>query len=281
MRKSIVRLLALACLVALPLGALGLDVPVLKARVNDYANMLSHATVSSLEEKLADFERKESTQIAVLTIPSLQGEVIEEFSMKVAEKWKIGQKKLDNGVILLIAKEDRKLRIEVGYGLEGKLTDLRAGRIIDRIITPSFKAGDYDKGVTDGVNAIMETVRGEYSAVDARAAEKEGSDPSSMITPMIFVLFFIGIIGKIKRILGGIAGAVIIPIVALVVYGLKLFILFLVPGGFLIGLIMPSVMTLMMMMGFGGGGRSGGGSGGGGFSGGGGSFGGGGASGGW
>ncbi len=281
MRQSIVRLLALACLVALPLGAPGLDVPVLKARVNDYANILSPATVSSLEEKLADFERKESTQIAVLTIPSLQGEVLEEFSMKVAEKWKIGQKKLDNGVILLIAKEDRKLRIEVGYGLEGKLTDLRAGRIIDRIITPSFKAGDYDRGVTDGVNAIMETVRGEYSAVDARAAEKEDSDPSSIITPMIFVLFFIGIIGKIKRILGGIAGAVIIPIVALVVYGLKLFILFLIPGGFLIGLIMPSVMTLMMMMGFGGGGgRSGGGSGGG-FSGGGGSFGGGGASGSW
>ncbi len=281
MRRCIVRLLALACLGALPLGALGLDVPVLKARVNDYANMLSPATVSSLEEKLADFERKESTQIAVLIIPSLQGEVIEEFSMKVAEKWKIGQKKLDNGVILLIAKEDRRLRIEVGYGLEGKLTDLRAGRIIDRIITPSFKAGDYDRGVTDGVNAIMETVRGEYSAVDARAPETDDSDPASFITPMIFVLFFIGIIGKIKRILGGIAGAVIIPIVALVVFGLKIFILFLIPGGFLIGLIMPSVMTLMMMMGFGGGGgRSGGGSGGG-FSGGGGGFGGGGASGSW
>ncbi len=279
MNQLVARFTLLIGVLALPLMAL--DVPVLKGRVNDYAIMLSPATVMSLETRLAEFEKTDSTQIVVLTIPSLQGEVLEEFSIKVAERWKIGQKKTDNGVILLIAKEDRKLRIEVGYGLEGKLTDLRAGRIIDTIIKPSFKAGDYDKGVSDGIDAIIQTVKGEYAAVDAQAAEKKDPGSSSLITPMIFVFFFIGIIGRIKRVLGGIAGAVIIPIVASVVFGFKFLILLLIPGGFILGLILPTLMNLFFL---GGGGRSGGGWGGGsggGFSGGGGSFGGGGASGSW
>ncbi len=279
MKRPVLRLLVLACLLALPLQAL--DVPALKGRVNDYANMLSPGTVASLEEKLAGFEKSDSTQIVVLTIPSLQGEVLEEFSIRAAEKWKIGLKKLDNGVILLVAKEDRKMRIEVGYGLEGKLTDLRAGRIIDNIIKPSFKAGDYDRGVTEGVDAIMQTVRGEYSAADAPAAEKKDFNSSSVVTPSIFIFFFIGIIGKIKRILGGIAGAVIIPIAAVVLFGFKLFMLLLIPGGFLLGLIIPSLMTLLWLFGGSGSGRGSGGGSGGGFSGGGGSFGGGGASGSW
>ncbi len=271
--------------IVLPLGLGALDVPVLKGRVNDYANMLSPGTIAALEAKLADFEKSDSTQVAVLTVPSLQGEVLEEFSIKVAEKWKIGQKKLDNGAILLVAKEDRKMRIEVGYGLEGKLTDLRSGRIIDNIIKPSFTAGDYDRGITEGVDAIMQTVKGEYTAADAPTPAGKGDDPWRFGVPGLIVFFFIGIIGKIKRILGGIAGAVIIPIAGLIMFGFKFFILLLVPGGFILGLIIPSIMTLLMMMGFGGGGRSGGGwssgGSGGGFSGGGGSFGGGGASGSW
>jgi uncharacterized protein len=280
MKRTIARSLFLAALAALPLAAL--DVPALKGRVNDYANMLKPVTVATLEAKLADFEKAESTQIAVLTVASLEGEDIEGFSMRVAEKWRIGQKKLDNGVILTIAKGDRRLRIEVGYGLEGKLTDLRAGRIIDYIITPSFKAGDYDKGVTDGVDAIMQTVRGEYSAVDAPVRESEQADRfAHFAVPGLFIFFFIGIIGKIKRVLGGIAGAVIIPIAGIFLLGLKLFVLLLIPIGFLLGLAIPTIMTLMMMMGFGGGGGRSGGGGGGGFSGGGGSFGGGGASGSW
>lgn len=277
--KRLTALLALiAGLAILPL--LALDVPALKGRVNDYANMLSPATVTALEARLADFERSDSTQIVVLTVPSLQGEVLEEFSIRVAEKWRIGQRKLDNGVILLVAKEDRKLRIEVGYGLEGKLTDLRAGRIIDNIIRPPFKAGDYDKGISDGVDAIMQTVKGEYSAADAPAPEIKDFSSSSVMTPALFIFFFIGIIGRIKRILGGIAGAVIIPVAAAVLFGFKLFMLLLVPAGFLLGLVIPSLMTLMWFVG-GSGRGSGGGFGGGGFSGGGGSFGGGGASGSW
>jgi len=177
------------------------------------------------------------------------------------------------------------MRIEVGYGLEGKLTDLRSGRIINDIITPSFKAGDYDKGVTDGVDAIMQTVRGEFSAVDAPAKESNDADRfAHFAVPGLFAFFFIGIIGKIKRVLGGVAGAAIAPIIGLLAIGLKLFVLLLIPIGFVLGLIIPTLMTVLSFMGIGGGsGRSGGGwsSGGGGFSGGGGGFGGGGSSGSW
>ena len=283
MVRTIARSLLAACFLAMPL--LALDVPALKGRVNDYANMLKPETVTALEAKLADFEKTDSTQIVVLTIPSLEGGDIEGFSIKVAEKWKIGQKKLDNGAILTISKEDRRMRIEVGYGLEGKLTDLRSGRIINDIITPSFKAGDYDKGVTDGVDAIMQTVRGEFSAVDAPAKESNDADRfAHFAVPGLFAFFFIGIIGKIKRVLGGVAGAAIAPIIGLLAIGLKLFVLLLIPIGFVLGLIIPTLMTVLSFMGIGGGsGRSGGGwsSGGGGFSGGGGGFGGGGSSGSW
>ena len=279
MKRLAALLVLVAGLVALPL--LAFDVPPLKGRVNDYANILSPATVTALEQKLADFESRESTQIAVLTVPDLQGVEIEEFSIKVAEHWKIGQKKIDNGVILLVAKQERRVRIEVGYGLEGRLTDLRSGRIIDGIITPAFKAGNYDKGITDGVDAIIQTVQGEYSAADAGKAEKKGFSSSSVMTPAIFIFFFIGIIGKIKRILGGIAGAVIIPIAGIIIFGFKLFMLLLIPVGFLLGLIIPTLMTLLWLFGGSGGGFGRGSGGGGGFSGGGGGFGGGGASGSW
>lgn len=116
-----------------------LEVPALKGRVNDYAGMMSPGVRAQLEKELQDFEGSESTQIVVLTIDSLEGESLEEFSIKVAETWKIGQKGKDNGAILLVAKKDRKTRIEVGRGLEGKLTDLTAGRIVQLVINPQFK----------------------------------------------------------------------------------------------------------------------------------------------
>jgi uncharacterized protein len=285
MKRLIARFLLLAGVLSLPLMAL--DVPDLKGRVNDYANMLSPGVTAALEAKLADFEKSDSTQIVVLTIPTLRGELLEEFSMKVAERWKIGQKKLDNGVILLIVKEDRKMRIEVGYGHEGRLTDLRSGRIIDDIIRPPFKAGDYDKGITDGVDAIIGAVRGEYTAIDSPPASTKGDDGWRLYLPAAIAFFFIGIVGKIRRILGGIAGAVIAPIVGILVIGMSPILLALIPVGFIAGLIIPTLMTLMFLGGGRGGsgwsGSGGGGSfgGGGGFSGGGGSFGGGGASGSW
>ena len=129
--------------------ASALDVPALKGRVNDYGNILSSSTERQLDAVLSDLERTDSTQIVVLTIPSLEGDSLEDFSIRVADKWKIGQKNRDNGAILIISKNDRKLRIEVGYGLEGSLTDLISGRIIQNVIVPYFKRGNFDDGVSD------------------------------------------------------------------------------------------------------------------------------------
>lgn len=187
-------LVLLAALIALmlPSSLAALEVPPLKARVNDYAGMLSPSTVTQLEGSLKSFEADQTTQLAVLTIPSLEGEVLEEFSIKVADRWKIGQKGRDNGAILLIARDDRKLRIEVGYGLEGSLTDLVSGRIIREIITPGFKQGDFDQGVINGVTAMMAAVKGEFSADSATAQKGEGGlTISAFGLYMLFIVLFI------------------------------------------------------------------------------------------
>ena len=139
--------------------------------------MLSPSAIQALEAKMTDFERSGSTQVVVLTIPTLGGENLEEYSIKVAEAWRVGQKKIDNGVILLVAKQERKIRIEVGRGLEGKLTDLVSGRIIHDQISPHFKAGDFDGGVVAGVSAIMDVVKGEYTAQPRDLRQSKRSAP--------------------------------------------------------------------------------------------------------
>jgi len=285
----------LACLAVLffsILSAYALNVPALKDRVNDYAHLLSPATVSQLDNALGYFEQKESTQIVVLTVPTLAGDSLEDFSIRVAEKWKIGQKGLDNGAILLIAKKERKLRIEVGYGLEGKLTDLVSGRIIRNVILPWFKQGNFDQGVLEGVGAMMAAVKGEFSAKAAQRPKKgRANNLIGMIAPLIIFFGFLGMILNKKSIAAGTVGAVGTPLL----------------GTFLLGFSWSAIIVLAIVGFFGGfaasamqmsGGRRGGGggfflgpgggfgSGGfgggfGGFSGGGGGFGGGGASGGW
>lgn len=262
------------------------EVPPLRAHVNDYASMLSPEVAQRLEEELAAFERSDSTQIVVLTIPSLEGEVLEEYSIKVVEAWKIGQKGKDNGALLLVVKNDRKVRIEVGRGLEGKLTDLVSGRIIRNEIRPAFKSGDYNAGIVAGVRAIEATARGEYKAEARDIREgKRGANP--IFTLLVFVLLGTVFLGGISRFLGGLAGAVGLPVAALLSFsGLSMFLLVLLGfAGFVLGLVLP------LLFGgrggffgggpFFGGGYGGGSFGGGGFSGGGGSFGGGGASGDW
>jgi uncharacterized protein len=174
--------------IVLSVNADALEVPDLKSHINDYAGMLSSETIRRLEADLVNLEKSDSTQVVVLTIPSLKGEVLEEFSIKVAEKWKIGQKKTDNGVILLIAKEDRKLRIEVGRGLEGKLTDLISGRILRDEIKPKFKAGDFQGGVVSGVAAIISTVKGEYKATSATG--KKADKPPTLWSALGIFTFF-------------------------------------------------------------------------------------------
>jgi uncharacterized protein len=196
-------ILTVICILSTP-HLLALDVPPLKGRVNDYAGMLSSYTKKQLDGILRDIEQTDSTQIVVLTIRSLEGEVLEEFSIKVAEQWKIGQKGFDNGAILLIAKKDRKIRIEVGYGLEGSLTDLMAGRIIHNVIVPQFKAGNFDQGVLDGVQAMIGVVRGEYQApekIPSRSSSKfKGTHP--FFVGFIVIVFLISILGRFRRLFG-------------------------------------------------------------------------------
>lgn len=164
-----------------------LNIPQPTGYVNDNARIISSTVELKLEQFLKDFEKSDSTQITVLTIPNLDGEVLEEYSLKVLEKWKIGQKGLDNGALLLVAKAERKIRIEVGYGLEGQLTDLLAGRIIDNEISPKFKQGDFDGGIVSGVVGIAEAVRGEYTGTGRTGGDKKKSSPFGLI----FLFFFL------------------------------------------------------------------------------------------
>ncbi|UWX58768.1 YgcG family protein [Chlorobaculum sp. MV4-Y] len=173
-------------------------VPTLKQRVNDYAGMISPATRAEIEQKLAALEAEDGTQIAILTVPSLQGEPIEEFSIRVAEAWKLGQKGTDNGILLIVSKNDRAMRIEVGYGLEGRLTDLQAGRITRDVIKPAFKSGDYDKGFIDGVDAIVASVKGEYKA--PKKKNNDGEPSPFLIFIILFVLF---VASRFMRFFGG------------------------------------------------------------------------------
>jgi uncharacterized protein len=287
-------LLLVGIILMVPLAAQALDVPPLRGRVNDYADMLSRSTEGQLDLLLQDLEASDATQIVVLTVPSLEGDSLEDFSIRVADQWKIGQKNLDNGAILLIAKADRKLRIEVGYGLEGRLTDLMAGRIISNIIVPRFKAGQIDQGITEGVKAMVEAVRGEFTATEA-PSRGNGQDQRSGngLFGLILVLFFLNVLGRLRRSLGALAGAVIVPIIGIAIFGFSLTLLFLlIPVGIVAGLL-AGFMGSPLAFGhaghrsgrggfwIGGGGSGFGGGGFGGFSGGGGGFGGGGASGGW
>ncbi len=275
------------------LSARALEVPSLKNRVNDYADLIQPATQNQLEAALAQLEQTDATQIAVLTIPSLQGDSLEDFSIRVVEQWKLGQKDLDNGVLLLIAKNDRKIRIEVGYGLEGKLTDLVAGRIIQQVIAPQFKMGHFDQGIIEGVSAIVGVVRGEFKAPPAKKRGTRHKGISPGFIGLLALVFFMNMLGRINRFLGGAAGAVLAPIAGVLFLNLGLLgALILIPLGFGGGLLMSLLGGPLAFGhsvgrsrggywggGFGGGGFGGGGFGG--FSGGGGGFGGGGASGGW
>jgi len=140
-------------------------------RVHDDAQALKQETIEKLEKQLEVYEDSTSNQIAVLIISSLEGESIEEYSIRVAEKWKLGQKDKDNGVLLLVAVDDHKMRIEVGSGLEGVLTDALSSRIIRNEMAPNFRRADFDAGVTAGVDGIIAAIGGEYTANDSEVTE--------------------------------------------------------------------------------------------------------------
>ena len=209
--------ITLASVILIGAAAYAAEVPKLQAHVNDYANMISAETRARIEEQLKALEQSDSTQIFVLTVPSLEGDQIEEFAIKVFDVWKAGQKGKDNGVLLIAAQKERKLRIEVGRGLEGKLTDLAAGRIIDNVMKPKFKAGDYDGGFMAGVSSLIQATKGEFKA-DGGAVEKSYNH--------VLLMVIIGICAVIAFVLGrlnllyGIAAGIVGGPVSLIVIGM-------------------------------------------------------------
>ena len=191
-------------------------VPPLSGRVVDQTGTLGAGDIASLTQTLKDLETRKGSQIAVLIVPTTDGEAIEQFSIRVAEAWKIGRKKIDDGALLVIAKNDRHLRIEVGYGLEGALTDVTSKRIIDEDITPKFKAGDFAGGVSAGVDRMIRIINGEQLPAPEPPhwqTSTQAFDPSYLFNPFLIipVLLFGGAIRSVLgRLLGsGVAGGLV------------------------------------------------------------------------
>jgi uncharacterized protein len=198
-------------------------VPPLVGRVVDQTGTLSTDDVSALNQTIRAFEARKGSQVAVLIVPTTDGEAIEQFSLRVAEAWKIGRKKIDDGVLLVIAKNDRKLRIEVGYGLEGALTDVTSKRIIDEIITPHFRSGDFGGGISAGVERILRIIDGEKLPAPAQSESSRGMQSSWLLDHvdplnpfMIFAIFVVGAIARttLGRLMGAIATGGIVGVLA-------------------------------------------------------------------
>ncbi|MDI1264495.1 MAG: YgcG family protein [bacterium] len=286
-RASILALLLCFATAALALVA----VPPLSGRVVDQTGTLGADDVASLTQRLRDLETRKGSQIAVLIVPTTDGEALEPFSLRVAETWKIGRKKIDDGALLIVARNDRKLRIEVGYGLEGALTDATTKRIIDEDITPKFKTGDFAGGISAGVDRMIRIVNGEKlpEPEPPHWQDSQSFNPDDLFNPLLLVpaVLLGGILrGLLGRLLGSTAAGLLTALIAW----------FLV-SSVLVSVIAGAIAAFVVLIsdGFtsaGPGGRSSSSSGGswssgssssssGGFSGGGGSFGGGGASGSW
>src|ERR1700719_5313075 len=177
-------------------------VPPLTGRVVDQTGTLSSSDIASLDQTLRSFEARKGTQIAVLIVPTTQPETIEQYSIRVAEAWKIGRKKIDDGAVLVVAKDDRKLRIEVGYGLEGALNDATTKRIIDEVITPKFRSGDFAGGISAGVARIIAVIDGETLPAPAPEAShgQDFSDWIGFFNPINpFFLVIVAAVGAILR----------------------------------------------------------------------------------
>lgn len=258
------RAILLLLILLLPLPLLALDAPPLVGRVNDLARLMSPEAQQHLEQKLAQVERETSNQIAVLTIPSLQGDDIDQFAIRVAEAWKLGQKGKDNGILLILAQSERKVRIEVGMGLQGVLPDISASHIIREVMRPHLKSGNFDQGIAAGVDAIIAATKGEFKAPATSPRKQASHRKSSSSGILIAALIAVAVLGIFSRYLGGAAGAVAVPLAAASAFpGLGVFALFLLAaaglaGGFLLSMLLSSMFR-------GGGGYYGGGWGGGGF----------------
>ena len=283
--RSVALALGLLCLAPLAVWA-QVAVPPLTGHVTDLTATLDAQQQAALEQTLSAFEARKGSQLAVLLLPSTAPETIEQYALRVAEQWKLGRKKVDDGLILVVAKDDHTVRIEVGYGLEGAMSDIISKRIISETILPRFKQGDFYGGIATGMDQVIRVVDGEPLPEPAAApAARVGN--LGQYAPLLFILA-LGMGGVLRSMLGRPAGSVLTGVVVALV------------ASFVIGSILLAVLAGVAAMvltliggglgggGFGGGwgggrggGGLGGGLGGGGFRGGGGGFGGGGASGRW
>lgn len=259
-----------------------LEVPPLTGRVVDLAGVIPEDLESSLVQRLADLEVSDSTQVVVLTVKSLEGEPIEAYSIRVADAWRIGHRGSDNGVILLVALQEREVRIEVGYGLEGRLPDITAGKIIRNDIVPRFRSGDHAGGIAQGVESIVASVKGEYRGTGQPTGSLSRESPGTgLLIFAAFTLLLSAAGAAFRRVLGGGLAMAAWLIGGFIFLGTAawLLILLFAPILFGAGMISPEILRLLASGSRGSSGWSSGG--GGGFSGGGGGFGGGGASGKW
>jgi uncharacterized protein len=265
-------------------------IPKLEARVTDITGTLTAAQQAELEQKLADFEARKGAQIAVLLVPTTQPEEIEQYSIRVTDAWKLGRKKVDDGALLILAKDDHKLRIENGYGLEGVLTDAASNRIIEDTMVPLLRQGQYYAAIGAGVDQMMALIDGEQLPPPDRTWQHRGTRNWNFLPFLLFAMLFGS--GVLRSIFGRAGGAVLSG----GAIGLVVFLLTQVLGLAIGAAIVSALLALLFgasgggwssgggfggLGGLGGGFGGGGGGGGGGFSGGGGGFGGGGASGGW
>jgi len=284
-RLTLTRAVWLVALCQFASLAAAIDFPALTGRVVDEANLLSPATRAQLTERLAQHERETSNQVVVVTVKSLQGLPIEDYGYQLGRAWGIGQEKHNNGVLLIVAPNERKVRIEVGYGLEGDLTDVQSHAIIQNVILPLFREGKFEAGIVAGTDAILGTLAGTYEPIPAKSRHV-GNLESAMAVGFFALIFGQMFLSRLRpRVLGaGLLGAG--------TAGLIWFLLNSVALALGIGVV-AAILHLLSGAGFGGGrggyysqggfggGGWGGSGGGGGFSGGGGSFGGGGSSGNW
>jgi uncharacterized protein len=276
----------LALLLILGAGSLThaeIAVPHLSARVMDLTGTFTANEAQALEQTLRTFESTKGGQIAVLIVPTTEPETIEQYGIRVAEQWKLGRKGVDDGAILIVAKNDRTLRIEVGYGLEGVLNDAACKRIISEIIVPRFRQGDFFGGITDGVNRMIQVIQGEPLPEPSASPAMDAKDLRPFALFVLVAALVIG--GLLRSALGKLPGAIVTG-------GVLGYLAWLVGGAIFVAIAAGFVAFLLTLLGGGiigplmsgmaGGRRGGGGFGsGGGFRGGGGGFGGGGASGRW
>ena len=279
-----VRAALLACgLAASALAGAQVPVPALAGHVTDQTGTLTAEQKASLEQTLTAFEARKGSQVAVLMVQTTAPEAVEQYALRVAEQWKLGRKKVDDGAILVVAKNDRTVRIEVGYGLEGALTDATSKRIISETIVPRFKQQDFYGGITEGIGQIVRVVDGEPLPEPVHPPEASVGDVRQY-APLIFIVA-LAIGGALRAWLGKLPAALVTGGAVAAVTWFVSSALFMAVGAGLMALFATLIgggMGLRGMGGYyGGGGGGGGSSGGGGFTGGGGGFGGGGASGRW